>query len=831
MPLLKLLRLLVGVFSTTLTVGLVALIGVYFYYSPQLPSIDELQAAEFKIPLRLYSADNQLIGEFGEERRTPIAYKQLPDLLVKAVLAAEDDRFFQHPGVDWQGISRALLRLLQTGHKDQGGSTITMQVARNFFLSTEKTYERKVKEILLALKIEQQLSKETILELYLNKIYLGQRAYGVEAAAQSYFAKSVGALTLSELAIIAGLPKAPSTINPITAPEKARDRRNYVLGRMLKLNHISQEQYQAAIDTPIATSSHAATEITLDAPYVAEMARLTVLERYGEETYRRGLRVYTTVDGRLQTTAQASVRNGLNAYDQRHGYRNPPVRGLDVTPPPSIDSGKPYRAWRKEMNRLLEKHPIIASYRPAIVIASQAHHADIYLTGIGIITLPEENYAWAPSNKKVQLKMGDLIYVEKLGDQWQLVQIPDVQGALVAVDPFNGRLLAISGGFDFRQSSFNRAVQAKRQAGSSFKPFLYSAGIEKKFTPASIIQDAPITIGSDPKTAWSPKNYGGNYYGPMRLREALLHSRNLVSVRVLQDIGVDYAINYVQRFGFRASEIPHELSISLGSLSLTPMDLARAYAVFANGGYLIEPYLIERIEDSNGILLYQHTPLLACDDCATPKIGPVSDGETLPPFNNNDDIPKRPWDNVYKAMGGPEFIPQKPRYAPRVLDAEVAYIMNNMMQDVVRRGTGTRALALGRQDLAAKTGTTNDSHDAWFCGFNRAVSAVAWVGYDQPRSLGDREVGGVTAGPIWVDFMREATKDVPDEPLPQPVGVVTARISPTTGLRVNGEYPGAIFEVFLQRNIPPVGQNPPPSTESEPSLNTDDNPELINDLF
>jgi penicillin-binding protein 1A len=762
--------------------ALSALAALYLSLVQQLPSVQTLKDVRFQVPMRIYGSGGELIAEFGEQRRIPVKLEQVPDLMVKAMLAAEDDRFYHHPGVDYQGILRAALHLLKTGEKTQGGSTITMQVARNFFLGSEKTYARKLNEVLLALKIERELSKDEILELYLNQIYLGNRAYGVAAAAHTYYGKSLGDLTLGEIAMIAGLPKAPSRDNPIADPERAVTRREYVLGRMEDLGYITADAHERAMNEPPPLHPHSLA-VELAAPYVAEMVRADMVQRYGEGAYTEGFEVFTTTDARLQRAADTALRSALFEYDARHGYRGA-VRHTAVPARP------------EEREALVRSLPASGGLLPALAVRVGPKGGELHVAGHGTVQVPWEGLSWArryinenrrgPVARKASdvLSAGDLVYVESLPEEkWRLAQIPQVEGALVALSPQDGAIQALAGGFDFFRSRFNRVTQAQRQPGSSFKPFIYSAALEKGFTPASLINDVPVVIeGGDHELSWHPENYSGKFYGPTRLREALVHSRNLVSVRLLRSIGIDYTIGYLSRFGFDPQQLPRGLSLALGSAVLTPLQLTAGYTVFANGGYRIKPYYIQRIRNLKGEIVWQAPPAGLCSDC-----------------------------------------PERGLILERAVSAQNAYLINSMMTDVIRRGTGSEARSLGRQDLAGKTGTTNDWHDAWFAGFNSALLATAWVGFDQPRSLGEGETGARAALPMWIHFMAEALKGVPDKPSEQPPGLITARIDPGSGLLARPGQAGTILEIFRDGYVPRkmVAQT---SNDSEPSLDDTGSP-------
>jgi len=793
----KLLRFFLATGFALLTVGLVAVVAAYFYISPQLPAIDRLKEVQLQVPLRVYSSDGDLIAEFGEQHRTPIRYEDLPPMVINAILATEDDRFFEHPGVDYQGLLRAAMELVRTGEKRQGGSTITMQVARNFFLSSEKTYLRKLTEIFLALKIERHLSKQEILELYLNKIYFGHRAYGIAAAAQVYYGVSIDELSIPQIAMIAGLPKAPSANNPVSNPERALERRNYVLGRMYVLGFIDSEQYRIALQAPDEASLHKAA-VSVEAPYLAEMVRAYMVEQFGEEAYVAGYRVFTTLVSERQAAANAALRSGLLAYDRRHGYRSV-IKHIGPT----------ITAEDSELTEILAGVGSVGGLYPALVTEVQDKSVGIYLAAHGGAQLDWDALSWARAYRSVNsrgpelksagelLKVGDIIYVEAVQEGgWRLAQLPEVSGALVSVMPRDGAIVALVGGFDFYHSKFNRAIQAQRQPGSSFKPFIYSAALAKGYTVASLFNDAPVVF-NDPslETTWRPENYSGKFYGPTRMREALTYSRNLVSIRLLQAIGPAYAAEYVRRFGFRSEQIPRELSLALGSGSATPLEMARAYSVWANGGFYVEPYFIREIRDAEDNVVFQANPPRICPECEQAQAAePLTDEEremvsTVSEHNEQNSDPS--------AGQEMELV-----LAERVVDAANVYLMNSMMQDVIRRGTARRAMELGRKDLAGKTGTTNDQRDAWFCGYNTELVTTVWVGFDRVLPLGNGETGGHAALPIWVDYMREALQGVPEVVLPQPPGLVTVRIDPKTGLRLPPGQAGGVFEVFRPEYVP-----------------------------
>jgi len=760
--------------------GVTSIVAAYYYLEPDLPSVESLRDVRLQVPLRIFSRDRRLIAEFGEKRRVPLSYGEIPDQMVMAFLAAEDDRFFQHPGVDYKGILRAVLKLVQSGHRRQGGSTITMQVARNFFLTPEKTYIRKLKEIFLAFRIEAELEKQEIFELYLNKIYLGHRSYGVGAAAQVYYGKRVDELSLPEIATIAGLPKAPSSNNPLTNPKRAMERRNYVLRRMVKLEYIKSSEYNLAVNVPTTASLHTP-KPEIEASYFAEMVRADLVERFGNDAYTQGYQVYTTLDSRLQKAANKAVRKALIAYDRRHGFRGV-TQHLDLTEV----------ATEQEWDEFLSDQKIVGMLWAGLVTHVSEQSATVYLGTGKYIEIEWDGLKWArsyvnenrrgPAPKEAGeiLVAGDLIRVQNRGTEvepeWHLSQIPAVEGALISVDPNNGALIAVVGGFDFYNSKFNRAIQAKRQPGSGFKAIIYSAALDEGYTAASLINDAPVVF-DDPglESAWRPENYSGKFFGPTRLRFALTKSRNLVSIRLLRAIGVDRALEQAEKFGFDPTDLPRNLSLALGSGAVAPLQMAMGYSVLANGGYRVKPNFIEHIEDGQRNVVYKATPLRVCEDCMLEQRDGMADAEFEGPLQN---------------------------IAPRAISPANHYLMNSMMQDVIKRGTGRKALVLGRDDLAGKTGTTNDQRDAWFNGFHPDLVAIAWVGFDSSKPLGRGEVGGRAALPAWIDYMKVALKDVPEHPLQMPPGMVTVRIDPRTGKRAGVDQQDAIFEVFRAANAP-----------------------------
>ena len=837
-----LIRAFLGLFGITLTLLIgagAAGAAAWYFLSPGLPSVDSMRDVPLQMPLRIYSRDGRLIAQLGEIRRIPVRYADIPEVLVHAVLAAEDDRFFEHPGFDYQGLLRAGTNLVLTGQRTQGGSTITQQLARAYFLTPERTFVRKAKEILLALQIEQAFSKEDILALYLNKIFFGQRAYGIAAAAEVYFGKGLNRLSVAEAAMLAGIPKAPSLLNPVSDPDRAEERRAYVLRRMLELDFIDDPGYAAALASPVESKLHGPT-VELDAPYIAEMVRTEMVTRFGPGATNGGYRVVTTIDSRLQGDADRALRTALLEYDRRHGFRGALER--DVLG--RIDATLPREA---ALQRLLDAYPLHPDLFPAVVTSlNNDNSATFYVHGIGYATVLWSELHWrafvdddtvgpAPRTAADMVAVGDVVYLLRTVNRgWLMAQLPAVQGALVALDPMDGATVALSGGYDFFASKFNRAVQAKRQPGSSFKPFVYSAALERGFTPATIINDAPIVFGNagPGQEEWRPQNNTGQFYGPTRFREGLVKSLNLVSIRILLRTGVGRAIRHIKAFGLPDSAMPRNPTMVLGSGAAAPRDMAAGFAAFANGGHRVDPYLVERIEDAHGALIFAAPRKRVCPACAdlwsgdagptaTPvavpqpasmasTAGPESTqptgrpGQELPVYQDAAEMMAHAESWRPGVSETPEFLADD-QQAPRIITAENDYLMYDMMRDVIRRGTGRRALALGRADLAGKTGTSNDRRDAWFSGFNRELVATAWVGFDQERSLGSREEGSHTALPMWMYFMSDALKGVPEAPLTRPAGIVTARISAGTGLLALAGTPDTMFELFRESDLASLG--------------------------
>lgn len=792
-----------------LLVGVTALIVfanvcAYVYLRPALPDVGTLREVQLQVPLRIYSRDGKLIQSIGEQRRIPVRYEQLPKKLVLAFLATEDDRFFRHHGVDWQGILRAAVANLKAGGIRQGASTITMQVSRDMFLTPRRDMKRKMSEIYISLLMEAEFTKEEIFSLYVNKIFLGQRAYGVGAAAEVYFGKSLDQLSTAEIATLAGIPTAPSTVNPVANAEAAKVRRAHVLGRMLELGYIDQPEYTEAKNSPMESRLHGAS-IEVDAPYLAEMVRSDMQNKYGDAVYTAGYKVYTTLDSRLQSAATVALRTGLLEYDRRHGFRGASAK---------VDMSK--IATPAQFDAQLEEFPVIGGLRPAIVEKVEGKTAKIYVRELGTVTLPWEKLSWArrelpdeqtdraPTDASEILARGDVIYtVGRTPESLLFVQVPEAQSALVSVDPKDGAIVALVGGFDFFQSKFNRVVQARRQPGSGFKPFVYAAAFDKGYTPASVVLDAPVVIDEEGKEqAWRPKEMESKFAGPVRLRDALAQSKNLVSVRLMRAIGGEYTRNYVTRFGFDKSQLPDDLTLALGTANLSPLQVAVGYSTFANGGFKVSSYYLDRIEDASGKVIQQAAPAIACAQC-----GRATDAPT--PRSTASAARGSAQDEAYH--DGKTMISTK-NLAPQIISPQIAYLLADMMVDVIKRGTGQRARSLNRDDIAGKTGTSNDAHDAWFNGFNGDVVTTVWVGFDSDRSLGEGEQGGRTAIPAWTYFMHEALAGTAKHGVPIPDGIVSVRISPRTGLLASSDDPSGIMEKFIEGNLPKAepyeGQNP-----------------------
>lgn len=822
----KLFRRLLHLALALAVLGAIAVGVAWYLYGRDLPDREEILENPMQVPLRVLSEDGRLLGVFGEKRRIPVRLEDLPDCISQAFIAGEDARFYKHFGLDYQGITRAVWSLATTGEKSIGGSTITQQLARNFYLTNEKTFTRKIREAFLAIKIERELSKDEILWLYMNKIFLGHRAYGVGAAAEVYYGKSPNQLTLAQCAMIAALPKAPSRINPITSPERSTERRNYVLARMLDLGYITRDQHdQAAREKDRAFYHGAIAEIS--APYVAEMVRVQALRLLGrEEAYTGGYVVVTTIDGRMQTAANIAVSNGLEEYDHRHGYR-----GVED----HVETGESMTT--DDWLEILEPYRPVSGLEPGLVLEVEEQIALVYLRNGQTVVLSLEDMAWAapfidrdrkgrqPESVTDIMKPGDIVRARLHDDgSWRLGQLPEVEAALVALDPKTGDIEALVGGYDFARSKYNRVTQGRRQPGSSFKPFVYSAALENGATPATLINDAPIVFeDAELERTWKPQNFSEKFYGPTRLREAMVNSRNLVSVRLLRNIGIAYAVEFVTRFGFEKDELPANLSMALGSASLTPLSMARGYSVFANGGYLVEPQFIRTIADSTGKVVFETRPPVLCDDCEEGEDVPeaVVVEKLEPEFKPLEITSDSSEVQGKDTFDGPALNRVETVYAKRAIPPQNAYLIRSMMMDVVRRGTGVRAMQLGRNDLAGKTGTTNEQRDAWFSGYNDRIAASVWVGFDNHEPLGRYEQGGRAALPIWIEFMRVALEGVPDTPPEMPDGLAQARIDPETGLLAPLDREGAIMEIFQADRLPPMmdgvaGDEQDASAEEDP---------------
>lgn len=823
----------------------ISALGVFLYLSPTLPNAEKLKDVKLQTPLRIYTHDGQLITEFGEKRRRPIKIDDVPPEFINALLASEDSNFYSHNGIDYKGLTRAVVQLVTTGRKKGGGSTISMQVARNYYLSKQKTFKRKFTEILLTFKIEELLTKQEILELYINKVFLGKRAYGFEAASQVYYGKHLNELTLAQLAMLAGLPQAPSAANPINNPERAMNRRNYVLARMRTLDMISLEEFERAAIQPVTAKFHSLST-QVDAPYVAEMIRQTMVEQYGDDIYTEGYRVYTTIDASRQRAANLAMQRGLLKYSRDHGFRTTgnvilplvpasapasqpsetqeedgsnlnaamSIEAQEIVVPDSDLTNIDWQQTFKEWQTYLLRQPAAGIISPAIVASvrdqptTKADSKDIDPSDDAgawlyqdnrLIWLPLSAMQWAkpklsvdsvgevPTKPSQILSVGQVVWFEGDPDQRiELAQKPEVQGALVSLNPDNGAVQALVGGFAFNLGKFNHAVQAKRQPGSAFKPFIYSTALNEGFTPATLINDAPVVFDdAELENTWRPQNHSGKFYGPTRLRQALYKSQNLVSIRVLKRIKPKTVIKFVEPFGFDPNTLNKDLSLALGASAMTPWTLAQGYTVFANGGFAVKSFMIDRIALDDDIL-FEATPDTVCRECEqSPTETPQADDALL----------------AINDLTAQDDQPELPK-AKRVMDTRVNYLITSMMKDVIKRGTGKRALALNRSDLAGKTGTTNDQKDGWFSGFGGGLVTTVWVGFDEHKTLGRWAFGGTTALPIWVDYMREALAGVPELNLPRPAGIVSVRIDPETGDLAYPGQPNAIFEVFREENVP-----------------------------
>lgn len=811
--------------------GVAAVIGAYYFVSPGLPAAETIRDIPLQIPLRIFSRDGHLISEIGQRRRVLIEFDDLPIHVVQAFIAAEDRRFFAHPGVDYQGTLRALLRLARYGKISGGGSTLTQQLARDYFLTREQTFARKLKEAFLAYKIEQAFSKEQIMALFLNKMFFGQRAYGVAAAAQVYFNKSLDELSVGEAATLAGVLPAPSDYNPVRNPIAAEARRAYVLGRMLDLDYIDEAAYEQGVAEPMESQLHGAA-VELNAPYVAEMVRREMLTRYGEETYTAGYQVVTSLDSRLQRSANYALRNGLLEFTRRRGYRGA-IDEIELTPE-LLET--PFSEWPVEIRQTLGQYAPGGLSVALVTAVNDDNSASIVLADGEQAIIPWAGISWAkpfidretagaePETVADVLKIGDVIHImpTTIGI-WALADAPEAQGAIVSMDPADGAITSLVGGFDFAMTKFNRVTQAQRQPGSSFKPFIYSAALAHGNTAATIVLDAPVVINSSELEAvWRPINYSGRFYGPTRLREALVRSMNLVSVRLLLfETGIGNAVRHIAKFGFGDAALPRNGSLALGGGSVSPLDMAQGYATIANGGHAISSYVIDAIYGADGQTLYRAEPAVVCERCVAEPADKYA-GDTF------DDMSLEEMANValsYQpdARAAPDLFADI-NLAPRAIPVQNVYLIQDMMRDVIRRGTGRRALVLGRRDLSGKTGTSNDRRDAWFGGFNSDLASIVWVGYDDDLPLGPGEEGSRTALPIWIEFLRVALAGVAENQMPMPDGLTTVRIGRDTGCPAIHGQSNVTFEVFRVDHIPECESAEAPPDVFNDATGIDDSP-------
>lgn len=780
---------------------LLTLAGLYLYLAPQLPDVETLKAVKFETPLQVLSQDGRLVAEFGEKHTTPLTYEQIPPLFIKSILAAEDDRFFEHEGINAKGLARAFVDILRTGSIQSGGSTITMQVAKNYFLSQERTFSRKFTEILLAKRIEDTLTKQEILTLYVNKIFLGHRAYGIGAAAQVYYGKRINELSLPEMAMIAGLPKAPSAFNPVNNPKRALIRRDWILDRMLKLGYISQADHDQAIATPVVLNFRA-TFAEVNGPYLAEMVRDALVQQFGEDIYNSGWKVYTTVDSQRQNAASQAVIEGLLAYDRRHGWRHP------------------------EKKAALASLYMIGGLDPARVTALKDKAIEAQLKNGRTLEIGWDQMKWArpyvnvnrigaePKKAADIVQVGDTIRVRPNKDGlWELAQVPAVQGQLIALDADSGAIEAIVGGFDYTQSKFNRTLQGWRQAGSTMKPFLYSSALERGYLPSSLINDSPLSFGEG-DSLWQPGNSDGEFLGPITLRRALYMSRNMVSIRLLQAVGVDNARNYISRFGFPAGKLPRNLTLALGTAEVLPIQMASAYAGLANGGFRVAPWFIDRVVDKSGKVLFQANSRRVCRPCEAPP--PETAAATEPAATEITGEGNQV--TVTEPPPPPKaYVPDYP-VAPRIMSARTAFQIQSILRDVIIRGTGRAAVSIGRSDLSGKTGTTNDAKDAWFAGFGGKLVAVAWLGFDQPQTLGKVEFGGYAAVPIWNAFMGPALRGTPEYHPPAPTGLTAVRLNLDSGQRTGEGDPRGYMEWVQNEKLDQLPEPAPAAGEPTPQV-------------
>jgi penicillin-binding protein 1A len=789
----KLLKIITFITITGIALVAVGFSGAYLYLSPSLPDADSLTDIKLQIPLRIYSADGKLLGEFGEKKRTPVKIKDVPLQLINAFLAAEDDRFYKHKGFSTRGFSRGVWQAISGSSTQSGGSTITMQVIKNYLLSSERTIIRKLKELFLSVQIERILTKDQILELYLNKIFLGHQAYGIAAAAQVYYGKSLEELDLAEMAVIAGLPKAPSTFNPIVNPERAKIRRDWILRRMLSLGYIDKAAFDMAIKMPISAKKHK-TAIELDASDAAELVRQEVLALYGEDAYTEGYRVITTIDSHLQETALASVRKGLHEYDKRHGYRKPEAHLTDITP--------------ENKKALFQKTLPIADIVPAIVIDNQgkeitAEFSDGTLFNIawenGLSTakkyISENRFSQSPKLASDIVEVGDLIRVSYIGEAWHLTQIPKIEAALISLDPHDGSIYAIIGGYGFYNSKFNRATQAKRLIGSNIKPFIYSYALDNGYTAATLINDSPVLFKNRfTGVEWKPSNDDDKYLGPTRLRQALYRSRNVVSVKILESLGIKNTVDYLTKFGFDKKALPQEMSLALGTASFSPTEVATAYAAFANQGFKISPYIIETVYNDNNEIIFQAMPEIVCKTCIDDESAAEN---TRKEASSIEELLAKENETEELASIGGEI---NTNYAKRIIDEKVVFIIDSILSDTIKRGTARKALSLQRSDIAGKTATTNGPTDSWFSGYHRNIITTVWSGFDNNPLIGKDEYGSTIALPIWIDFMDVALKNQPVIYQDPPAGIVSVLINSTNGKRTAPGDPDSMFE-YIQEDL------------------------------
>ena len=799
--------------------------SLYMYLTPKLPSTNELKDVQLQIPLKIVTSDRLVIREFGEKKRTPVEYDEIPQYLIDALLAAEDDNFFKHRGIDYQGLIRSTMQLITEGRIVSGGSTITMQVARNFFLNRKQEFSRKFNEILLALRIESELSKPEILSLYVNKMFLGKTAYGFGAAAQIYYGKNLNQLSLAQIAMLAGVPKAPSTRNPISNPEKAMERRNWILSRMLKLGSINSDEFNEAVNE-VDEAKYFGSTSEVEADYVAEMVRQEVITKFGLDAYTSGYTAITTIDSRMQSAAIESVKSGVNEYDLRHGYRG--AESFDI----------PENDWievlaNAEVSENKEPAIVTNVFEDRILILTKSGSPEILsLNDLNNLKIYVDASTTTKSTELTNLfNRGDLIRIVRDDtNKISIAQIPNIQAALIAMNPQHGGIKALVGGYNFKESSFNRVTQASRQPGSNFKPFIYATALTRGFTPASIINDSPIVFNDEKlEDTWRPENDGGKFYGPTRLREALYRSRNLVSIRLLRRLGIDSTLEGLQNFGFNTSEMPLDLSLALGSHALTPLEIATGYSTFANRGYEIKPFILDRVEDRNGKIIFQASPKKAPNLVLTSNkknnLDDLSSGDLDKKLSDLfESLQKEQVTNSSMSLerkSNLTYENKESNQAKRVMDLKTAFQIDSMLKDVINFGTGRKAKVLDRTDIAGKTGTTNGPRDAWFSGYSPHLVATSWVGFDDNSLLGRNEYGGSSALPIWINFMRSALANEEEISFDQPEGISIVKIDPVTGKRV---LPGSkgIFEYFKTENIPEIESQNSSLIDSQEDLLPDD---------